>query len=69
MVIILPRRNDPQPLTLVQKALALVLMIAAIATCLETAALVQNFDLFAAPARLPEVLPIGGGNSEYPGGA
>jgi len=59
VVIVLPSRNDPRPTTAAQKAFAGILLIATIATCLETAGLLLNFDLFANPARLTQALPIG----------
>jgi len=61
VVIVLPRRNDPQPLTLAQKAVAGILLVATVMTCLETGALLQGFDLFAVPARVGEAAPIGFG--------
>lgn len=59
VVIVLPRRNDPQPLTLAQKVIAGLLLVATVITCLETGALLQGFDVFAAPARVGEAAPIG----------
>ncbi|MBD2597416.1 site-2 protease family protein [Nostoc spongiaeforme FACHB-130] len=59
VVIVLPSRNDPRPTTAGQKAFAGILLIATIATCLETAGLLLNFDLFANPAKLTQALPIG----------
>lgn len=59
VVIVLPRKNDPKPATLVQKIVAGVLMLATGATCLETGSLLQGFDLFAAPDRIAETIPIG----------
>ncbi len=61
VVIILPSRNDPQPTTLLQKILAVMLMVATIATSLETAGLVRGFDFFTTPSRFREALPIGVG--------
>jgi membrane-associated protease RseP (regulator of RpoE activity) len=58
VVVILPSRNDPQPATLIQKITAAVLGLATIATCLETSALLQGFNFYAAPGRWLEVLPI-----------
>lgn len=46
VVVILPRRNDPQPLGWGQKNLALVLLVATIATTLEAAAATLGFDFF-----------------------
>ncbi|BAY17831.1 peptidase M50 [Anabaenopsis circularis NIES-21] len=59
VVIVLPSRNDPRPTTTGQKAFAGILLIATLATCLETAGLLLNFDLFATPARFTQALPIG----------
>ena len=58
VVVVLPSTNDPQPATLVQKLLAGVLLIATIATCLETAGFLLEFDFYNAPERVREVLPI-----------
>ncbi len=59
VVVVLPSTNDPKPATLAQKLLAGVLLIATIATCLETAGLLLEFDLYSSPERYREVLPIG----------
>ena len=59
VVIVLPRKNDPKPATLGQKIIAGVLLLATGATCLETGSLLQGFDLFAAPDRITETIPIG----------
>ncbi|NJR25481.1 MAG: site-2 protease family protein [Richelia sp. CSU_2_1] len=61
VVIILPSANDPQPTTISQKILSVVLLLATIATSLETAGLLRGFDFFNSPARYPEVLPIAAG--------
>lgn len=61
VVIVLPSRTDPRPMLLPQKVFAVILLVATIATCLEAAGLLQNFDLFAAPERFKEALPIGSG--------
>jgi len=61
VVIILPSTNDPQPTTVYQKILAVVLLLATIATSLETGGLLLGFDFFNSPARYLEVLPIAGG--------
>lgn len=59
VVIVLPNRNDPKPLSLAQRIVAGILLVATAITCLETGALLQNFDLFAAPERVGEAAPIG----------
>jgi membrane-associated protease RseP (regulator of RpoE activity) len=61
VVIILPSSNDPQPSTLPQKILAVVLLIATIATSLEASGLLLNFDFFNNPERFREVLPLSTG--------
>lgn len=61
VVIILPSTNDPQPTTVSQKILAVVLLLATIATSLETGGLLLSFDFFNSPARYLEVLPIAAG--------
>ncbi|MEG5162150.1 site-2 protease family protein [Microcoleus sp. AT3-A2] len=61
VVIILPSTNDPQSTTLSQKILAVVLLLATIATSLETGGLLLGFDFFNSPARYLEVLPIAAG--------
>jgi hypothetical protein len=61
VVIVLPSSNDPQPSTVPQKILAVVLLIATIATSLEAAGLLLNFDFFNNPERFREVLPLSAG--------
>ncbi|AFZ52521.1 site-2 protease family protein [Cyanobacterium aponinum] len=61
VVIILPSANDPKPLTLAQKNLALVLFLATIFTSMEAIALLLGFDLVGSWDRYPEVLPLTGG--------
>ena len=61
VVIILPSTNDPQPTNLSQKILAVVLLLATIATSLETGGLLLGFDFFNSPGRYLEVLPIATG--------
>ncbi len=58
VMIVLPSRNDPRPMTVAQKIFALILFVATIATSLEAVGLLLNFDLLANPARFQEVLPI-----------
>ncbi len=58
VVIILPSTNDPQPTTVSQKILAVVLLLATIATSLETGGLLLGFDFFNSPRRYLEVMPI-----------
>ncbi|KAB8331612.1 site-2 protease family protein [Scytonema tolypothrichoides VB-61278] len=61
VLIVLPSRNDPRPMTLPQKVFAVILLVATIATSLETAGLLLNFDFFSNPERFQEILPIGAG--------
>ena len=58
VVVILPQTNDPQTTTLAQKNLALVLLIATIFTSLESASLLQGFDLFSDLGRYGEAIPL-----------
>jgi membrane-associated protease RseP (regulator of RpoE activity) len=61
VVVILPSANDPKPTTLVQWNIALILLLAAIATSLETSGLLLGFDLSMQVSRVREVLPIASG--------
>jgi membrane-associated protease RseP (regulator of RpoE activity) len=58
VMIVLPSRTDPQRAQLAQKAFAVILLIATIATSLEVGGILQNFDLFSNPERFAEALPI-----------
>ncbi len=58
VVIILPRKNDPQAATIPQKVLAIVLLVVTIATSFEAGGILLGFDFFTAPMRYPEILPI-----------
>lgn len=58
VIIVLPSSNDPQPTTLAQKNLALVLLVATIATSLESAGLLLGFDFFNNLGRYQEAVPI-----------
>ncbi|MBW4562745.1 MAG: site-2 protease family protein [Mojavia pulchra JT2-VF2] len=58
VVIVLPSRNDPRRMSLAQKAFAGILFLAALATSLEAAGILLNFDLFDHLERLSETLPI-----------
>ncbi len=59
VVIVLPSRNDPRPMSVSQKVFAIILLLSTVATSLEASGILQGFDLFANVARLPETLPIG----------
>lgn len=61
VVIVLPSRNDPQSTTLAQSILAVVLLIATIATCLEAGGILLGFDFFTNLERFQEPLPIAAG--------
>jgi membrane-associated protease RseP (regulator of RpoE activity) len=56
--IVLPSSNDPQPATLAQKNVALVLLLATIATSLEAGGLLLGFDLYSNFGRYQEALPL-----------
>lgn len=58
VVIILPSTNDPKTTTLAQKNLALVLLVATIATTMEMSGLLLGFDLFSNLGRYSEVIPL-----------
>ncbi len=58
VAIVLPSSNDPQPTTLGQKNLALVLLVATIATSLEAAGLLLGFDFFSNLGRYKEAIPL-----------
>jgi membrane-associated protease RseP (regulator of RpoE activity) len=61
IVVVLPSSNQPQPTTALQKGLAVVLALATITTCLETAGLLLGFDFSSQLNRYAEVLPIAAG--------
>ena len=61
VVIILPSRNEPRSMTLAQKIFAVILFFATIATNMEAAGILLNFDFFASPERYQETLLIAGG--------
>ncbi len=58
VVVVLPSKNGPKPTSTGQRVLAVALAIATFATCLETASLLQRFDIFQSPERWPEALPM-----------
>lgn len=58
VVVVLPSKNDPKPLTLTQTLLSIVLFLATIATSLETGGILLGFDLYSTPQRYAEVLPL-----------
>ncbi len=59
VVVVFPSKNGPKATTLPQRILAVALAIATLATCIETAAVLQSFDVFQSPERWGEALPIG----------
>ncbi|WP_439566515.1 site-2 protease family protein, partial [Gloeocapsopsis crepidinum] len=61
VVIVLPSRNDPQPTNIAQTILAVVLLIATIATCLEAGGILLGFDFLTNIQRFQEPLPIAAG--------
>lgn len=61
VIIILPHRTELLRTTLPQKILAVLLLLATIATSLETGGLLLGFDFFANPTRFWEPLPIAAG--------
>lgn len=58
VVIVLPSKNDPPLMTVSQKILAVVLILATVATSLETSGILLGFDFFSTPTRFKEVWPI-----------
>ncbi|MGB7087912.1 MAG: site-2 protease family protein [Phormidesmis sp.] len=58
VVVVLPRENGPQATSTRQRILAVALAIATFATSLETAGILQGFDIFQSPQRWREALPI-----------
>jgi membrane-associated protease RseP (regulator of RpoE activity) len=61
VVVVLPSANQPQATSPAQWVLAIVLGLATIATCLETAGLLLGFDFLSELSRYTEVLPIASG--------
>jgi membrane-associated protease RseP (regulator of RpoE activity) len=58
VVVVLPSINDPQPATVGQKVLAAVMLVATIATSLETMGVFLGFDFYAHVDRYKEILPL-----------
>jgi membrane-associated protease RseP (regulator of RpoE activity) len=58
VVVVLPSTNDPQPATVGQKILAVVMFVATIATSLEAMGVFLGFDFYAHPDRIREILPL-----------
>lgn len=58
VVIVLPSTNDPQPSTVSQQILAVVLMVATAVTSVEAFSLLLGFDLFSNWERFQEAVPF-----------
>ncbi|MGA7936008.1 MAG: site-2 protease family protein [Kovacikia sp.] len=58
VVIVLPSSRDPKPMTLTQKIVSVLLLLATFTTCLESGGLMRGFDFFSEPGRIGEVLPL-----------
>ncbi len=58
VVVVLPSTNDPQPATVGQQILGVVMFIATIATSLESMGVFLGFDFYEHTDRLKEVLPL-----------
>ena len=58
VVVVLPSTNDPQPATVGQKVLGVVMLIATIATSLEAMGVFLGFDFYEHTDRYREVLPL-----------
>jgi membrane-associated protease RseP (regulator of RpoE activity) len=58
VVVVLPSTNDPQPATVGQQILGVVMLIATIATSLEAMGVFLGFDFYEHTDRLKEVLPL-----------
>ncbi|MBD1852916.1 site-2 protease family protein [Leptolyngbya sp. FACHB-711] len=61
VVIVLPRAPEKKSVAIAQWILSLVLIVATIATCLETSGLLRGFDFFSELTRWREVLPVASG--------
>ncbi len=59
-VVVLPSTTDPKPASIAQKITAVLLGLATIFTCMETASSLLGFDLSTDLNRYPETLPIAG---------
>jgi membrane-associated protease RseP (regulator of RpoE activity) len=58
VVVVLPSSNDPQPATVGQQILAVVMFVATIATSLEAMGVFLGFDFYAHTDRIHEILPL-----------
>ncbi len=58
VVVVLPSTNDPQPATVGQQILGLVMFVATIATSLEAMGVFLGFDFYEHTDRIKEILPL-----------
>ncbi|HTL90109.1 MAG TPA: site-2 protease family protein [Leptolyngbya sp.] len=58
VVVVLPSKNDPKPMTVTQILLAIVLFLATITASLETGGILLGFDFYSSLERYREVLPF-----------
>jgi membrane-associated protease RseP (regulator of RpoE activity) len=58
VVVVLPSSNDPQPATVGQQILGVVMLVATIATSLEAMGVFLGFDFYAHIERTREILPL-----------
>lgn len=58
VAIVLPSSDDPQPSTLPQKILAIVLLAVTLVSTLEAFSFLLGFDLFVTPERVSEAVPF-----------
>ncbi len=58
IVVVLPSSNDPQPATVGQNILAVVLFVATIATSLEAMGVFLGFDFYEHTERVREIIPL-----------
>jgi membrane-associated protease RseP (regulator of RpoE activity) len=58
VVVVLPSSNDPQPATVGQQILGVVMFVATIATSLEAMGVFLGFDFYEHTDRIKEVLPL-----------
>jgi membrane-associated protease RseP (regulator of RpoE activity) len=61
VVVVLPAKDDQQPLPLSQQIVAMILVVATVFTCCEAAGFLLNFDLTSNWSRVPETFAIAGG--------
>lgn len=61
VVVILPSKIQPEPITQMQKILIVVFAVATMATSLEAGGLLLGFEFFRQPGRYQEALPIAAG--------